>query len=148
MIVATTLRRLGQIDDLIKRAAAREEAVNPPALLTLLRLGVCQIIFMNVPDYAAIDTSVELAEKNNLSRQKGFVNAVLRQIAQNGREWIKKQDEVRLNNPEWMMKCWIADYGLRSAAEIGVANLSEAPLDISIKIESEIDYATLPEKPE
>lgn len=132
MLVATVLRRRGQIDDLIQRAEDRPSS-KPPLLQHILRLGVAQIFFMEVADHAAVDTAVHLAESCGLARQKGFVNAVLRTMTRTGREWVERQDEVRLNTPEWLLKIWIEDYGLRPAAEIAKANLSEAPLDITIR---------------
>ncbi|HIL28944.1 MAG TPA: MFS transporter, partial [Micavibrio sp.] len=113
MLVTTTLRRLGQVDDFINKSLTQAEPLRPPALRNLLRLGATQIAFMNVPDYAIVDTSVRIAEKNNLSRQKGLVNAVLRRIADEHKDWEKKQDAARINTPEWLMKIWIEDYGLR-----------------------------------
>jgi 16S rRNA (cytosine967-C5)-methyltransferase len=133
MIAATTLRRLGQLDDLIYKAMDKRSDPSPPLLHHLLRVGAAQIAFMDVPDYAAVDTSVRMAETMGLARQKGFVNAVLRRVATEGREWFEKQDGPRLNTPEWLMKSWIADYGLRQAAEIAQANMSEATLDITVK---------------
>lgn len=133
MMVATTLRRLGQLDDFIQRGSKKKEPPTPPQLHNLLRMAATQIAFMNVPDYAVVDTAVRLAEECEMSRQKGFVNAVLRRVAENHKDWISKQDETRINTPEWLMKLWIADYDLRTAAEIAQANLSEASLDISIK---------------
>lgn len=140
MVVATTLRRLGQIDDLIKTATDRAEAPNPPILHHLLRMGAAQLLFMNVPDHAAVNTTVQLAESHGLARQKGFVNAVLRRMGREGLDWIAKQDEARLNVPEWLLKAWIEDYGVKTAAEIGLANLAEAPLDITIKDPAKIDH--------
>ena len=135
MLVATTIRRLGQIDDLIAKA---EEKPSPKNLLlqNILRMGVAQILFMDVPDHAAVDTSVRLADAAGMDKQKGFVNALLRTITKVGKEWLARQDEARLNTPEWLLKIWISDYGLGEAANIARANLSEAPLDITIRDES------------
>lgn len=140
MIVATTLRRMGQIDDLILKASDGKPAPQPPMLHHLLRMGVAQLVFMNVPDHAAVNTSVQLAESAGMVRQKGFVNAIMRRITREGREWFAAQDEVRGNIPDWLLKDWIADYGLREAAEIGQASLSEAPLDITIKDAAKMEY--------
>ncbi len=140
MVVATTLRRLGQIDDLIRQFTDKPEAPSPPALHTILRMGIAQILFMDVPDHAAVDTNVELASAVNLSRQKGFINAILRRCTREGAALIAKQDAPRLNTPEWLMKQWIEDYGLRTAAEIAQANLSEAPLDITLKVPEEREH--------
>lgn len=139
MLVATVLRRLGQIDDLIAKAEDRSVS-RTVSLQNILRIGIAQIMFMNVPDHAALDTTVELAARRGMSRQKSFVNGLLRTMTRVGREWLERQDEARLNTPEWILKIWIADYGLRTAAEIASANLAEAPLDISIRDEQERSY--------
>jgi 16S rRNA (cytosine967-C5)-methyltransferase len=88
---------------------------------------------MDVPDHAAVDTSVTLAGQGGLERQKGFVNAVLRRMISEGREWLKKQDEVALNFPDWILRAWIGDYELSTALEIATASLAEASLDITVK---------------
>lgn len=140
MIVATTLRRMGQIDDLILKASDGKPAPQPPMLHHVLRMGVAQLMFMNVPDHAAVNTTVQMAENAGLGRGKGFVNAILRRLGREGREWLAAQDEARTNIPDWLLKEWIADYGLREAAEIAQASLAEAPLDITIKDPSKMDY--------
>ena len=139
MLVSTVLRRLGQVDDIIAQAEERQ-ATKTPTLQNILRLGVVQILFMSVPDHAAVDTCVELAGLMHLERQKGFVNGMLRNVTRSGPVWLAKQDEARLNTPEWLLKLWIADYGMGVAAEIAKANLSEAPLDITVKDKNDINH--------
>ena len=132
MLVSTVLRRLGQIDAIIEKALEKDTPRNMN-LQNILRIGVCQILFMDVADHAAVDTAVRLAERERMEKQKAFVNGLLRTVTRKGVEWREKQDEVRLNTPEWLLKLWIEDYGLRTAAEIAKANLSEAPLDITVR---------------
>jgi 16S rRNA (cytosine967-C5)-methyltransferase len=139
MIVSTTLRRLGQIDDLIRKAEEKPSNKNLK-LQNILRLGVAQILFMAVPDHAAVDTSVQIAEAAGMDRQKGFVNGLLRTITKSGKEWLSRQDEARLNTPEWLLKNWIEDYGLGEAATIAKANLAEARLDITVKDDKERNF--------
>lgn len=133
MMVATTLRRKGQIDDLIARALDKGQEPRPETLRHILYIGITQILFMDVPDHAAVDTSVSLAAHYGMEKQKGFVNAVLRRMISEGREWAKKQDDVRLNFPDWVLRAWIDDYELSKALEIATASLAEAPLDITVK---------------
>lgn len=140
MLCATVLRRLGQIDDLLIRAQERPGSPLPDSARTILRMGAAQIAFMDVPDHAAVDTSVSLVEKARLDGLKGFVNAVLRKIAAQGREWIVQQDESRINLPEWIFAPWAADYGAEIAARAGLASLGEAPLDITVKNPAMRDY--------
>ncbi|MEZ5814547.1 MAG: transcription antitermination factor NusB [Alphaproteobacteria bacterium] len=132
MLVSTALRRLGQVDDIIERASERGAPRNM-SVQNILRLGVVQILFMDVADHAAVDTAVRLAGAQGLEKQKAFVNGLLRHVTRNGVEWRDRQDEARLNTPEWLLKIWIEDYGLGTAADIAQANLSEAPLDITVR---------------
>lgn len=141
MAVSTTLRRLGQIDLIIRACEDKPGGAETNRVVhNILRLGAAQILFMNVPDHAAVDTSVRLIEAQNMERQKGFVNAILRNIARNGRALLERQDETRLNTPEWLLKIWIEDFGLKTAAQIAQANLAEAPLDITIKDKTSLQY--------
>ncbi|MCC6597880.1 MAG: RsmB/NOP family class I SAM-dependent RNA methyltransferase [Alphaproteobacteria bacterium] len=140
MMVATILRRMGQIDALIEKAIAKKETPRSLKLQNILRLGVAQILFMEVADHAAVDTAVRLAQSHGMEWQKAFVNALLRTITRTGGEWLALQDETRLNTPEWLLKIWIEDYGLNTAAHIAKANLAEAPLDITVKDLSALSY--------
>lgn len=140
MIVGTVLRRLGQIDDLIAKCEERPGSLaRNMRLQNILRLGIAQIMFMNVPDHAAVDTSVRLCEAAGMERQKGFVNGLLRTLIRMGKDMVALQDPARLNTPEWLLKLWIEEYGLKGAADIASANLSEAPLDISVKDQSTLN---------
>jgi 16S rRNA (cytosine967-C5)-methyltransferase len=140
MLVSTCLRRKGQIDDLIGRTMDQNRPLHPPQAAIVLSIGVCQILFMNVPHHAAVDTTVELAVAENMARQKGFINAVLRRMTSEGQEWREKQDIVHLNIPQWLLEHWVKDYGLKEAAHIAQASLSEAATDISVKDQKECDY--------
>lgn len=116
MLISTSLRRLGQIDLIIRGCEDKPGSSEAIRIVhNILRLGAAQLLFMNVPDHAAVDTSVRLIEAHKMDRQKGFVNAILRNIARNGRELLSRQDETRLNTPDWLLKTWIEDYGLRTA---------------------------------
>jgi 16S rRNA (cytosine967-C5)-methyltransferase len=140
MLVATTLRRLGQIDSLIIQMSDKGEAPSPPVIHHILRLGVTQLFFMDVPVYAAVDTSVRMVEEKNMPRLKGFVNAIMRRLDREGRDMIAEQDEVMLNIPAWLRELWIRDYGIDEAEAMAHAVLAEAPLDITIKDPTMVKY--------
>ncbi len=140
MLLSTTIRRLGQIDDLITYAQERPDALKTDVVRNILRLGITQIFFMEVADYAVVDTCVRMVEEKNMPRQKGFINAMLRTLIKKGAVRIEKQDAPRLNTPDWLLKIWIEDYGLNIAAKIAQANMSEAPLDITVKDITERPY--------
>ena len=76
MVAMTLLRRLGAIDRLLQARLAKPP---PPAVTMLLRLGAVQALYMDVPAFAAVDTTVRLAEQDRATRPfKGLVNGVLR----------------------------------------------------------------------
>lgn len=139
MLLATCLRRMGQIDDLITFAQDRPDSLKTPIIKNILRLGITQIFFMDVPNHASVDTSVRLAQMMGMDKQKNFVNAILRKLTRDGKGRLEKQDAPRLNTPEWLLKIWIEDYGLNVAANIAKANMKEAALDITVKNKDEID---------
>lgn len=140
MLVATTLRRLGQIDDLITFAQKRPDSLKAPVVRNILRIGIAQMFFMDVPDHASVDTSVQLTEAMGMAQQKSFVNAILRKLGREGARRLDNQDAARLNTPDWLLQIWINDYGLQGAGEIAQANMNKAPLDITVKDKDERAY--------
>lgn len=132
MMVTTVLRRKGQLDDLIARALDKE-APRPENLKWILYLGITQILFMDVANHAAVDTSVTLTEEQGMKAKKGFVNAVLRRMTNEGRGWLDSQDAALLNFPAWLYGQWTETYGIVRAKEIALASLKEAFLDITVK---------------
>lgn len=125
----TVLRRLRQIDRLVD--ARLERPLLPgrksdPARAAL-RLGAAQILFMEVPDHAAVHGSVALLPAESPFR--GLVNAVLRRLAAG-----PKPDpaDAAENLPGWLWQDWRETYGEPMAAALANASLREAPLDLSV----------------
>ncbi len=133
MLVATVLRRRGQLDDVIARALAKGEAPRPETLKWILYIGITQILFMDVADHAAVDTSVTLTAERGMEGKKGFVNAVLRRMTGEGQRWVADQDAAALNFPAWLYEQWMNGYGFVRAKDIALASLEEAALDFTIK---------------
>lgn len=133
MLVATVLRRRGQLDDLLLQASDKGELPRPEQLKWILYIGIAQILFMDVADHAAVNTSVDLAASEGMEGKKGFVNAILRRMTGEGRDWLKAQDAAALNIPEWIYTQWINGYGAMKAKEIAENSLNEAALDVTIK---------------
>ena len=127
-MVATTLRRKGQIDDLLARCL---EKLPPAPIEDLLRLAVAQLLFLEVKPHAAVDSAVELAKSLGFAPLGKLVNAVLRRLATEGPDWIARQDPGPLNAPEWLWRSWVSVYGEKTARDIAAAHLEEPPLDIT-----------------
>jgi len=138
LLVATVLRRLGQIDALL--AHCLEKPLPPRAAATqdLLRMGLAQLLFLRTPPHAAVATTVDLAEACGFLSYKGLVNAVLRRLSQEGSALLATQDEARLNVPQWLWRNWSEAYGEATTRAIALAHLREAPLDISVRSDPQL----------
>ncbi|HEX3883528.1 MAG TPA: transcription antitermination factor NusB [Stellaceae bacterium] len=133
LLVATVLRRLGQIDALIAGCLNAPLAARASVVHDILRLGIAQLLFLRTPPHAAVATSVDLAHVRGFLSHKGLVNAVLRRISVEGPERVEKHDPGRLNTPDWLWQSWREAYGEELAHAIGVAHLKEAPLDLTLR---------------
>jgi 16S rRNA (cytosine967-C5)-methyltransferase len=127
-IVATTLRRKGQIDDLLARCL---EKLPPAPVEDLLRVAVAQLLFLDVKPHAAVDSAVELAKTLGFAPLGKLVNAVLRRLATEGPGWVAQQDPGPMNAPDWLWRTWVAAYGEKAAREIAAAHLEDPPLDLT-----------------
>lgn len=133
LLCATTLRRLGQIDDLVGRFLARPIPAKARVARHILRLGACQLLFLGTPAHAAVSEAVRLARARAPGPFAGLVNAVLRRVAAEGAPLADAQDAARLCTPDWLWRGWCAAYGEPAARAIAAAHLSEPPLDLSVK---------------
>ena len=131
LLLATTLRRLGEIDVVL--AALIERPLEGPnaAGRQVLRLGAAQLLFLGTAPHAAVDTSVRLIEDAHLPHLKGLANAVLRRISREGATILGDRDPARLNTPQWLWQSWAETYGEEATRAIAAAHLIEAPLDLT-----------------
>ena len=141
-LAATSFRRLGQIDKLIEHCLSRPLPDTARNARNLLRLGVCQLIFLETPPHAAVHTTVALARKRRNQRYGALINAVLRHVTREGRALLADHDAPRVNTPEWLWRTWTAAYGAKTCRRIAEAHLMEPPLDLTIK-DSRADLAKL-----
>lgn len=136
-IAATTLRRLGQIDSVIRRLLERPLPPRAAEARNLLRLSVCQLVFLGTPPHAAVHSAVALARsRRRLQPYAKLVNAVLRRAVVEAPALLKGQDAGRLNTPDWLWTSWETAYGNDTARAIAEAHLDEPPLDLTTKTES------------
>jgi len=133
-LVATILRRLGTLGHLLSRLLDRGIPTDAPRAQSALLIGAAQILWMDVPDHAAVDLSVRLVQSDRrAAKYAGLVNAVLRRCAREGQPLI---DEVKLQNldiPPWLLARWIGAYGETTARQMALAIGYEPSLDITVK---------------
>ena len=135
-LTATVLRRLGTLRHLLGSFLDKGFPADAPRTETILLLGAVQILWLDVPDHAAVDLSVRLAQADRrASRYAGLVNAVLRRVAQN-RDSAPAEDPAR-DTPAWLLERWSKAYGKETALAIAAANGHEPALDLTVKADAE-----------
>ncbi len=132
-LVATVLRRRGQLDAAIDAFLQRPLPAKARAVRHILRLGAAQVLFLDVPPHAAVDTGVALTRQVQRPGQAGLVNALLRRLAREGADLLAAQDAARLNTPGWLWERWCRTYGADAARAIAAAHLAEPPLDLTVR---------------
>lgn len=136
MLVATALRRLGTLRHLLGTALHRGFPEDAPRIEPILLIGGVQILWLDVPDHAAVDLAVRLAQADRRSaRYAGLVNAVLRRIARD--RAAAAEVDPGIDTPAWLMARWTKHYGPATARAIAAAHAHEPPLDITVKADPE-----------
>ena len=138
-IVTITLRRLGQIKSLLDKHMKRKLPNKFGLAASILYTSAGQILFMNVPDHAAIDLGVGQMRRNKkFNHIAGMSNAVLRKVMADKDEVLAMPDEGphgtgRANAAKWLWQIWAKDFGKPVADQIAGAHLNEPSLDITAK---------------
>jgi 16S rRNA (cytosine967-C5)-methyltransferase len=132
-LTATVLRRLGTLRHVLERFLDKGFPADAPRTETVLLIGAAQILWLDVPDHAAVDLSVRLAQADRrAARYAGLVNAVLRRVAQQ-REMLLSEPDATRDTPAWLIARWTEAYGEATARAIAEANGHEPALDITVK---------------
>ena len=138
-----TLRGLGLYDAILTRCVDRPlEKIDPP-VLDALRLGAHQLLGMRVPAHAALDATVSLVRAEIGAGASGFVNAVLRRVAERPlEEWLADVAPadggdaalaVRASHPAWIVRA------LRQAlaAHRGTRHIADRDAELAALLEAD-----------
>ncbi|KAA2232157.1 methyltransferase domain-containing protein [Salinarimonas soli] len=133
-IAITGFRRFGTI-----REALRERLTQGlPAderMMALLVTGAAQILFLDVPDHAAVATTVEVARGDRLLlHYAGLVNAVLRRVARERDAIIASADPLA-DVPPWLQARWGEAYAEATLLALANAHRQEAAVDLTLRQE-------------
>ncbi len=136
-LAATVLRRLGTLRALLNRMLERGVPHDSQRTETALLIGAAQILWMDVPDHAAVDLSVRLVQNDRRgAKYAGLVNAVLRRCTREGAPLLAELAQQTPDIPAWLMKRWIACYGESTARQVAQALTHEPALDITVKADA------------
>jgi 16S rRNA (cytosine967-C5)-methyltransferase len=133
-IAAGGLRRLNQIDAVLKTYLTKPLPAGAGPVPLILHAAAAEILVVGAAAHAAVDCANKLAAQDKSGKHfRGLVNAVLRKVTTEGRTVFGALDAAQINTPPWAWEDWSDTYGADVARAIAEAHLREAPLDISLK---------------
>ncbi len=92
----------------------------------ILRVGLCQLLILDLPDHAAVFETVELGK----SPVRGLINAVLRRAQANRKKLLDLSElppAVALSHPDWLFKRWKKQFGIEETEALMAFNNQPAP---------------------
>ncbi len=118
MVLTNEIIRLrGRLDVMIEYVSGRKINRLDPSLLSILRIGFYEIIYdESIPDYAAVDSLVNLTKTVSSRKASKLTNAVLRNLIRyrdkdsNWDEPLKKKPKW-VSLPIWLQKRWKYQFG-------------------------------------
>lgn len=137
LVYGVTERKI-TLDYILSRLLTQPLKKLKPQVLTVLRMGVYQIKFMDkIPVSAAVNESVKLVKQQGFSFASGLVNSVLRKTAdseivypenKNSAEYLS----VKYSCPVNLVNKYIKDYGLENTIGILSTSLTVPPMIIRV----------------
>lgn len=133
-ILMICLRRKGQIDDALSKVLDRNTPKNATHLTHSLSVAAAQILFLDIPDSAAVNLAVTaIAKDRRTSRFANLANAILRRLSREKDDILNTQNVGKLCMPAWFFKRLRQSYGKERAGPIADLLCQEAALDLTVK---------------
>lgn len=134
-----TLERQIELDYVIDLHSNVKTKKMKKPIRAILRMGVYQILYMDaVPDSAACNEAVKLAQKKGFATLKGFVNGVLRNIARSKDKIEYTSLSIKYSMPEWIVSLWTAQLGAEMTEKVLAGLLKEHPVTVRFRDVPEI----------
>jgi 16S rRNA (cytosine967-C5)-methyltransferase len=133
-LLLTAFRYRGEIDAVLRSFLDKPLPRKSGLTRELLELGAAQLLFLEIPPHAVIDSTVRAAKADrNALHFAGLINAVLRRVSTAGTGLLAELDAPRLNTPAWLWEKWTRNYGPTAARQIALAHAVRPPLDLSFR---------------
>lgn len=127
-LILTALRRKTVIENLLKTYLNKKIPQKNKVLEYILLLGATEILYMDTPDYAAINEYVEISKNLVGKFSSSMVNAVLRKIPPH-----KQEMQNKASFPFAFKQILKQDYSKEQISLMEQMLLSEPPLDLTPK---------------
>lgn len=149
-----TLERMIELDYCIDQFSKVKIQKMKPVIRTIMRMSAYQILYMNsVPDSAACNEAVKLAQKKGFHTLKGFVNGVLRNLSRE-KDNIVYPDMtndfagyacVKYSMPEWIVRLFEKQLDKETTLQVLEGLLKEHPVTIRMRTRDESQIKSLEE---
>ena len=132
------LQNLLLLDHVLQSASTLPLGKAEPKVLDILRVGAYQLLFMTkIPASAAVNEAVELCRALGFSRAAGYVNAVLRRVAEDPAVPEIRGDapaclSIRYSHPRWLVSELFALLGEAEAEEF--LRCDNAPVPVCLQV--------------
>ncbi|MES0118900.1 RsmB/NOP family class I SAM-dependent RNA methyltransferase [Mesorhizobium sp. C277A] len=138
-ILVTALRYRMTIAGLLARRLEKPLPPNATALSHILHVAAAQILFLDIPDSAAVDLAVTHAKSDpRTQRFSGLVNGVLRTLVRAKETELPAALAATDEAPKWFSDRLKAAYGAEMTRQILAAHRVEAPVDFTVKADPEL----------
>ena len=114
-----------RLDALLDRLLARPGQKLEPDVRALAIVGLCQLLYTEIPAHAAVAETVEAARNLGHARASGFINAILRRCQREHEQLgaqIDRDVAVRTAHPRWLVDALEADWGEQAEALLAANN--------------------------
>ncbi len=144
-IVYGVVRQQRSLDALISLLGKKTAQQQPLNLRIILHIGLYQLRYLTqIPDSAAVNTSVELAKNNRLAKLAGVVNGILRNyirssktsdplLTQNYSSPVEKLGVIH-SFPDWIVETWLQQLPLTETSELLTWFNQPAKIDLRVNI--------------
>ncbi|MEM7000486.1 MAG: 16S rRNA (cytosine(967)-C(5))-methyltransferase RsmB [Pseudomonadota bacterium] len=129
-LVLGVLRHYFDLAPLITSMLTRSLRKKDSSLMALLLVGAYQLIHLNKPDHAVVDTTVDACIGLKRPWAKGLINGVLRNVEREHRAGKTGVDQS-FGHPEWLEQKLRTQYGADTEALLQ-ANNTRAPMTLRI----------------
>ena len=142
-IATVVVRRLGTLRHVLNQFLEKGMPRDAGHLEWILLGGAAQLLFLDIPDHAAVDLAVRAARLETKSAPFApLVNAVLRNVAREGVALAETCDALEFDTPPWLSARWKRNWGEARARAIAAMNRMEPTLDITVRGSDAEEWAT------
>ena len=123
-----------RLDALLGRLLSRPNQSLEPEIRALAIVGLCQLIYTDIPEHAAVAETVAATRLLKQPRAAGFINAILRRCQRERAQLLPQIDRdlaIRTAHPRWLVEQLRKDWGTR-ADQILDANNRRPPFWIRV----------------